>query len=75
MRFLKQALYLILGNGITIKKAADFMHCAPALMKEIHKDYLNKAAGTLKPKPGEYSEYIVVDKFLLHKRHPTARSC
>jgi hypothetical protein len=66
---LKQALYHILGNGITIKKAADNLHCTPGLMKEIHKDYLNKAAGTLKPKPGAYSEYIVVDEFLLHKGH------
>ena len=68
-RFLKQALYLILGNGITIKKAAEFMHCAPSLIKEIHKNYLNKVAGTLKPKAGTYSEYIVVDEFLLHKGH------
>lgn len=53
------------GYGTTVKKCAQFCHCAPAIIKEIDLRRLRELAGDLKPT--HYSTYIAVDEFKIAK--------
>jgi len=65
-----EAVVLLSGYGMTLKKASQLLHTDQSIITAIHKAYLKRRGGTLLPQNPDgsikYSRGVLVDEFKLH---------